>query len=75
MDVWWFAPVVVLALSGVVLLVAAAVARRSTAELAADRPALEALGVEVVGLHADVRRLSARVETSAGGASVGTADR
>ena len=75
MESWWLAPLVVLSLSGIALLVAGASARRSAGELAADRPALEAVQADLLGLHDDIARVAARVDGTAGGAGDGTADR
>ena len=65
----------VLSLSGVALLVAGASARRSALALDAERPALEAVRVDLLGLHEDLARVSERVEGTIGGAGAGTADR
>lgn len=75
MESWWLAPVVVLSLSGLALLVAGASARRSAVALDADRPAIEAVRADLLGLHGDLDRLASRVEGRTGGAGPGTADR
>lgn len=62
-------------MSGVALLVAGASARRSAVALDADRPALEAVRADLLGLHTDLARVAARVEGTIGGAGAGTADR
>jgi hypothetical protein len=74
-ESWWLAPLVVLSLSGIALLVAGASARRAAGQLAVDRPALEAVQADLLGLHEDIARVAARVEGTVGGAGAGTADR
>lgn len=66
MDAWWLAPVGALGLSGLLLVVAGAAARRSAAALAADLPSLEALRAELDALHTDLRRVADRVDGRAG---------
>jgi hypothetical protein len=75
MDAWWIAPVVVLLLSGAALLVAGGLARRSTRALAADRPAVDAVRVDLLALHGDLARVADRVDGRHGGAGPGTPDR
>ena len=75
MDAWWLAPVVVLSLSGLALLVAGASARRSAVALDAERPALASVRVDLLALHDDLERVTARVDGATGGAGAGTADR
>ena len=75
MDAWWIAPVVVLVLSGVALLVAGAVARRSATELASERPALESVRADLLALHGDLALVAGRLEGRTGGAGTGTPDR
>jgi hypothetical protein len=71
-DAWWLAPVVALALSGIVFLVAIAAARRSSGALEAERPRLEAVAAELGALHADLWRVADRVADRARGAGTGT---
>ena len=65
----------VLALSGVALLVAGVVARRAGSSLAADRPVVEAVRVDLLALRGDLARVADRVDGRTGGAGTGTPDR
>ena len=75
MDVIWIAPLVATfaALGG--LLVAGRTARRATAELGADRPALTTLGEDVRALHGELAGLRERVERRRAASGGPTGDR